>query len=65
VQQQVLKELAANPMYANESDEAKKTVMYETSLRRALQANPFLSAYAAGIGFTKTPPAGKVLDLTE
>jgi hypothetical protein len=65
VQQQVLKELAANPMYANEADEAKKTVMYETSLRRALQANPFLSAYAAGIGFTKTPPAGKVLDLTE
>lgn len=65
VQQGVMSELAKNPMYANETNEAKKTGMYNTALQRAIQANPFLAAYAAGIGFTRAPAGGKVHDLTE
>lgn len=65
VQQNVMASLSKNPLYTNETDENKKTALYNTELRRALQASPFLSAYAAGIGFTRAPAGGKVHDLTE
>ena len=43
---------------------AEKMTMENDALRRALMNNPFLSSYAAGIGFSSTP-TGPVYDLTE
>ena len=63
IQQRVMAELGKNPMYANEPNEAKKTAMFNTEMRKAMQANPFLSAYSAGIGFQSAPSSGKVYDL--
>lgn len=65
LQQSVMKELSSNTAYSMEQDPTKKQAMYNQALQRAIQGNPFLAAYSAGIGFTKAPPPGKVLDLTE
>lgn len=65
LQQAVMKELSSNTAYTMEQDPAKKKLIYDQALQRAMQANPFLSSYAAGVGFTKAPAPGKVLDLTE
>jgi hypothetical protein len=65
VQKQVMTDLSKNLLYTNEPNEAKKQAMFNAEMQRALQANPFLSAYASGVGFTKAPPPGKVFDLTE
>ena len=43
---------------------AEKMAMENDALRRALMNNPFLSGYAANIGFSSTP-TGPVYDLTE
>jgi hypothetical protein len=65
IQQAVMKELSGNTAYTMEQNPAKKQLMYDQAIQRALQANPFLASYSAGIGFTKAPAPGKVLDLTE
>lgn len=44
---------------------AQQQVMQTNALRQALMSNPFLSAYAANVGFSSTPAGGKVYDLTE
>lgn len=62
--QTVMKEMSSNPTYTMEQDPAKKQTMFNQALQRALQGNPFLAPFASGIGFTKTPSAGKVYDLT-
>ena len=58
-------DLAKNLLYVNEPNENKKQAMFNAEMQRAMQANPFLASYAAGVGFTKAPSAGKVFDLTE
>jgi hypothetical protein len=62
IQKQVMSDLAKDLTYTNEPNEAKKTAMYNTALQRAIQANPFLSARTAGLGFQKAP-TGPVRDL--
>jgi hypothetical protein len=44
---------------------AEQQLMQTNALRQALMNNPFLSEYAANVGFSKTPSGtGKVYDLT-
>lgn len=64
IQMKVMSDLQKDSSYQL-ADPAKKAQMETDALRRAMQNNPFMASYAAGIGFTKAPPPGKVLDLTE
>lgn len=64
IQTKVMGDLQKDSTYQL-ADPAKKAQMETEALRRAIQNNPFLASYAAGIGFTKAPPPGKVYDLTE
>ena len=64
IQKQVMADLAKNPAYSMESNEAKRSAMYNAELNRAIQSNPFLAARAAGLGFQKAP-TGPVRDLME
>jgi len=65
LQTKVMADLSKNPNYALEQDPNKKTALYNNALRAALQNNPFLSSYAAGIGFNKAPESGAVRSLDE
>jgi len=54
LQAKVMSDLSADPQYTMATD-AVKAQMATTRLRAALLNNPFLSAYAAGIGFSAAP----------
>ena len=62
LQTKVMADLSKDMAYTLEQDPSKKTVIYNNALRAALQNNPFLSSYAAGIGFA-TAPSDKVREL--
>lgn len=61
LQTKVMTDLGNDPQYVMATD-AVKAQMATTRLRAALLNNPFLSAYAAGIGFASTP-SDKVREL--
>lgn len=61
LQTKVMTDLGNDPQYITATD-AVKAQMATTRLRAALLNNPFLSAYAAGIGFASTP-SDKVREL--
>lgn len=61
LQAKVMTDLSADPQYTMATD-AVKAQMATTRLRAALLNNPFLSAYAAGIGFAPAP-TGEVREL--
>lgn len=63
LQKNVMDALAKDATYQM-AKPAEKAVMENDALRRALMNNPFLSGYAANIGFSSTP-TGPVYDLTE
>jgi hypothetical protein len=63
LQAKVMSDLSADPQYTMATD-AVKAQMATTRLRAALLNNPFLSAYAAGIGFASVP-SEKVRELDE
>jgi hypothetical protein len=63
IQTKVMSELSKDPTYTTATP-AQQEVMRTQRLRSEIQNNPFLAAYASGIGFTKAPPPGKVYDLT-
>lgn len=65
LQTKVMADLSKDPNYALEQDQSKKTAIYNNALRAALQNNPFLSSYAAGIGFNNAPASGTVRTLDE
>jgi hypothetical protein len=58
IQRAVMQSLDKNPLYTNEPNENKKAAMLASAMQQAVQNNVFLSSYAAGIGFSKTPPPG-------
>jgi hypothetical protein len=65
LQAKVMSDLSADPQYTMATD-AVKAQMATTRLRAALLNNPFLSAYAAGIGFSAAPAGtGAVRELDE
>jgi hypothetical protein len=65
LQAKVMSDLSADPQYTMATD-AVKAQMATTRLRAALLNNPFLSAYAAGIGFSSAPAGtGAVRELDE
>jgi hypothetical protein len=65
LQAKVMADLSADPQYTMATD-AVKAQMATTRLRAALLNNPFLSAYAAGIGFSAAPAGtGAVRELDE
>lgn len=64
LQAKVMAELSKDPMYAVASEQ-KKVQMSTDRLRQALMNNPFLSSYAAGIGFSKAPAGTQVRELDE
>ena len=61
LQAKVMTDLSADPQYTMATD-AVKAQMATTRLRAALLNNPFLSSYAAGIGFAPAP-TGEVREL--
>ena len=63
MQKDVMATLAKDVSYQM-AKPAEKAIMENDALRRALMNNPFLSGYAANIGFSSTP-TGPVYDLTE
>ena len=63
LQSAVLKSLQGDTTYASLPPE-KQAAYRDKILREEMQRNPFLSAYASGIGFSQQP-AGKVYDLTD
>ena len=64
IQTKVMGELSKDMNYQMATP-AAKAIMERDRLMREIGNNPFLAPYAAGIGFTKAPPPGKVFDLTE
>jgi len=65
LQAKVMSDLGNDPQYITATD-AVKAQMATTRLRAALLNNPFLSAYAAGIGFAPAPTGtGTVRELDE
>lgn len=62
LQAKVMGDLAKEPMYQLATP-AEQATMQTTRLRNALMNNPFLSAYAAGIGFSSAPASGAVRTL--
>jgi hypothetical protein len=65
LQTKVMSELSKDTAYTLEQDPIKKTALYNNALRAALQNNPFLSSYAAGIGFNSAPASSTVRTLDE
>jgi len=63
IQQAVMKTLQNNPVFQTMTPQQQE-VEHNKLLRAEMMRNPFLSAYASGIGFSQQP-AGKVYDLTD
>jgi hypothetical protein len=63
IQQAVMKTLQNNPVFQTMTPQQQE-VEHNKLLRAEMMRNPFLSGYAANIGFSQQP-AGKVYDLTE
>lgn len=64
IQRKVMDTLGKNTLYTNEPNANKKSAMFNAAMQEAIQGNPFLSSYAAGIGFAKAPPPGsKIFEL--
>ena len=55
VQSQVTQDLKNDVGYQTAANEAAKNAIYTARLRAAIQNNPFLASYAAGIGFSSKP----------
>ena len=62
LQAKVMSELGKDPTYQLATP-AEQATMQTTRLRNALMNNPFLSSYAAGIGFSSAPASGTVRTL--
>jgi len=63
IQQAVMKTLQNNPVFQTMTPQQQE-VEHNKLLRAEMMRNPFLSGYAANIGFSQQP-AGKVYDLTD
>ena len=64
LQSKVMSDLSKDMSYMSATPEAKSAMM-TARLREAMLNNPFLSSYASGIGFSKTPANGTVRTLDE